>query len=174
MIRRLARRRVTLSAAAALSMLVALPALAGPPWISIEVPPNPYDRATRGAFLVVNAFHHGTPAGFPIAGTAEGLVNGKRQSVALSFERTSRQGSYALRKQWPTEGAWMLVISVRQGEKDRATALVELGAGGEVAGVRVPTVQREGYAIPREVTSREVDSALRERARTVVAGGSVK
>ena len=34
-------------------------AVAGPPWVSIELPANPWDETTRGAFLLVHAFHHG-------------------------------------------------------------------------------------------------------------------
>ena len=78
----------------------------GPPWISIEHPPNPYDSATRNAFLIVHSFHHGTPAQFPVFGTAEGLVNGARRTISLELRRTSRPGVYALNKQWPDEGVW--------------------------------------------------------------------
>jgi hypothetical protein len=160
------------AALAAVSLLAAAPALAGPPWISIEVPPNPHDRTTRGAFLVVHAFHHGNAVAFPVRGTAEGLVQGKRQTVPLAFDRTTREGSYALRKQWPTDGTWMLVISVApDGEKSGATALVELAPSGDVASVRVPSDQRDGWTIPREVTAREIDSALQaSAAATRVAG----
>jgi hypothetical protein len=165
-------RRSMFSLVAVMSLLAATPALAGPPWISIEVPPNPHDRTTRGAFLVVHAFHHGNAVGFPVIGTAEGLVRGKRQTIPLAFDRTSRDGSYALRKQWPSEGTWMLVISVAPGGEDnRATALVELSRSGEVASVRVPSEQRDGWTIPRQVTAREVDAALQTRAAaTRVAG----
>jgi hypothetical protein len=60
----------TTSLVLSLATLAALPSVAhaGPPWISIELPANPYDRATKGAFLVVHAFHHGTPVGFPVSG----------------------------------------------------------------------------------------------------------
>ena len=36
------------------ALLVAAPAsgLKGPPWISIELPANPYDNSTRDAFLL--------------------------------------------------------------------------------------------------------------------------
>ena len=56
-------------------------AVAGPPWISIEYPVNPYDRTTKDAFLLVHAFHHGNATDFPVNGTAEGLVNGQRRSL---------------------------------------------------------------------------------------------
>ena len=133
----------------------------GPPWISIEVPPNPFDRASRGAFLLVHAFHHGTPMSFPITGTAEGLVDGARRRVTLEFQRTSREGVYALRKQWPADGKWLLAITVKQGSGDGATALVELGPTGEVASVRVPSVQRNGWTVPRAVTAAEIDAMLK-------------
>ncbi|PYP64227.1 MAG: hypothetical protein DMD37_03225, partial [Gemmatimonadetes bacterium] len=54
----------TVALAALMSAALASPALAkGPPWISIELPVNPYDRTMQGAFLLVHAFHHQTPVG---------------------------------------------------------------------------------------------------------------
>jgi len=135
----------------------------GPPWISIEYPPSPYDRTTRDAYLLVHAFHHGTPAAFPVSGTAEGLVSGQRRSLPLQFAPTSQRGVYAVRKQWPSDGAWALVISVAQGRNDLATALVRIAEDGQVAGVTVPMTRRDGWDIPRGVTAAEVEAALRGR-----------
>src|SRR5437762_13568677 len=98
------RRTRSLGLAAALVTLLAVPALAGPPWISIELPVNPYDQSTRGAFLLVHSFHHGTAMGFIVSGTAEGMVNGERRSLKLDFAETSRDGVYALKRTWPKEG----------------------------------------------------------------------
>lgn len=140
----------------------------GPPWISIEVPPNPYDRASRDAFLIVNTFHHGDAVASGVAGTAEGIVGGHRRSVALEFDTTSRRGSYALRKQWPSDGTWMLVINTG-GRTKGVTALVELGARGEVAGVRVPTRRQGEWEVPAEVTAADIDHALSVRARVATA-----
>jgi hypothetical protein len=144
-------------------------ALAGPPWISIEYPANPYDATTRDAFLVVHAFHHGTPMDFPVSGTAEGLVDGRRRSVSLEFQRTSRPGVYALRKQWPNEGAWTLLVAVAQGPEDKVTAIVELGGSGAVASVRVPTRQQRGWTVPAPVAMSEIDAELRARAARLAA-----
>ena len=155
----------SLALAAALSAVFAAPALAkGPPWISIELPVNPYDRTMQGAFLLVHAFHHQTPVGFPIEGTAEGMVNGERRTVKLEFSETSRDGVYALKRTWATEGVWTLVIRVNQGPGDGATAVVELGADGEVASVRVPTRQQGSWTVPAPVAMADVDRALRGRA----------
>lgn len=148
--------------------------VAGPPWISIEYPVNPFDRTTRGAHLLVHAYYHGTPVAYPVSGTAEGIVNGERRTMTLRFETTSRAGVYALRKQWPSEGSWTLVISVTQGEHDAtgvAQALVELSPTGSVASVQVPTQQHAEGAFPRRLTAREIETAVRAQAQRVALAG---
>ncbi|MGH7548447.1 MAG: hypothetical protein ACREMM_09755 [Gemmatimonadales bacterium] len=150
--------------AALVSAVFTAPALAGPPWISIELPVNPYDQSMRGAFLLVHAFHHGTPMGFLVTGTAEGIVNGERRSVKLEFAETARAGVFALKRMWLGEGTWTLVIKVNQGPDDAATALVDLGPDGEVASIRVPTTQRGSWTVPAKVSLSDIDSALRARA----------
>jgi hypothetical protein len=149
-------------------------AVAGPPWISIEYPVNPFDRTTRGAHLLVHAYYHGTPVAYPVSGTAEGLVNGERRTVTLRFETTSRTGVYALRKQWPSEGSWTLVIAVTQGDHDRggvAQALVELSPTGSVASVQVPTQQHAEGAFPRRLTATEIETAVRAQAQRLTLAG---
>jgi hypothetical protein len=142
----------------------------GPPWISIETPVNPYDATTKDAFLLVHAFHHGTPIAVPVTGTAEGIVNGERRTVALQFTPTSREGAFALKKQWGDTGLWTLVITVRQHEDDVAQALVDIGADGEVARVQVPTrIGERNYRFPRQLSAQEIDTALRLRARMSLA-----
>ena len=153
--------------------LLALPALlvttafvAGPPWISIEYPANPHDAASRGAFLLVHAFHHGQNVAFPVSGSAEGLVNGARRTISLELKATSRPGVFALHKQWPDDGVWSLVLAVRQGEGagNIAQAVVELGTRGEIASVVVPTRKQGSWLIPTGVSLADVESGLRARA----------
>lgn len=138
----------------------------GPAWISIEYPANPYDAASRGAFLLVHAFHHGQDVAFPVSGSAEGLVNGARRTISLEFKATSRPGVYALQKQWPNEGVWTLVLAVRQGDGpgNLAQAAVELGPRGEIAQVTVPAQQRNGWLVPTGVAMSDVEAGLRSRA----------
>lgn len=136
----------------------------GPPWVSIEYPVNPYDASARGAYLLVHVFHHGTPTASPLSGTAEGVVNGERKSVALRFDATSRPGVFALRKQWDNAGVWDLVISVEEHGDNMAQALVELAADGGVASVRVPTREERDWTIPRRLTAQEIEASLRTRA----------
>ncbi len=165
------RKTFRLAAVAAVVLAVGawMAPSSGPPWISVEYPPSPYDQTTRGAFLLVHAFHHGTPANFAVIGSAEGMVKGERVSKRLSFARTSRTGVYAMQKQWSGDGVWTLVISAKQGPTDSVTALVELSPAGEVASVSVPTERRDGWDIPKAVAMRDVDSALRARVARLAA-----
>ena len=152
--------------AIAFALTAATPALAGPPWISIELPANPFDRASRGAFLLVHTYHHGTAVSFPLRGSAEGIVNGERRSIPLTFEQTSRSGVYALRNQWGSGGVWTLVITLRQSDhsNDAAQALVEIGATGDVTSVRVPTRRHREYLIPTLTEMAAIEAGLRARA----------
>ncbi len=146
-----------------LLLVIATPAMAGPPWITIEYPGNPFDPRARDAFLVVHAFHHNTPVGLPVSGTAEGIVNGQRRTITLSFVPLSREGAFALRKQWPNESRWLLALHVTQGagEHNTATALVRLAADGSVASTVVPSKAGEGgMRLPATVSKADVEAEV--------------
>lgn len=147
---------------AALTLLLAAPVSAkGPPWIAIEYPANPHDQSTRGAALLVRAYHHSTPMGLPVRGTAEGIVNGRRLSQSLDLRPTDLPGVYALRTELPREGTWVLVINLEQGKNDIATALVTLDGRAGIAHVEVPaTVSSDGWTVPRVVKPADVERAL--------------
>ena len=149
---------------------LASPAFAGPPWISAEFPANPHETATRGAFLLVHTYHHGTPTQFPLRGTAEGLVNGRRQTVRLEIVATSRPGVFAVRFKPQAEGAWVLAFNL--GENDGgAGMIVAVGRDGQPTTAQVPSRSAEGgrWIVPRPLTPQDVDSALRTQ---VAATGS--
>ena len=161
----------TLALAGLFSAALAAPAFAGPPWISIEYPGNPHDPDGRGVMLYVHVFHHAQPIAYPIEGTAEGFVNGERRSIKLKFTDTARPAVYGLSRQWPTEGVWTLVIKMSRGDhgEDGATAVVEIGADGEIASVRVPTRRQGEWTIPTDVSMSEIDRALRARASALAS-----
>jgi len=150
-------------AASSFALAAATPTSFGPPWISIETPPNPFDATSRGAFLVVHTYHHGDIVASGVTGSAEGIVSGAGGTITLVFDTTARRGTYALRKQWPNEGTWMLVINTG-GRAQGVTALVDISSQGEVAGVRVPTRRSDGWDLPQQVTARDIDDALQSRA----------
>ena len=133
-----------------------------PPWLSIEAPVNPFDADARGAVLLVHAaVREGRTSAADLTGSAEGLVRGARRSVPLRFDATSRPDVYAVRRQWPAEGTWILRITLLR----NTTALVTLDAVGNVASTRVPTRMSSGMALPRPVGAAEIDSALALAAR---------
>lgn len=151
---------VPLALASLLAAAAARPALAGPPWISIELPASPFGAETRGAFLLVRTYHHFTAVQLVMSGTAEGLVDGRRRSIPLEIASTSTTGLFTLRKQWPNEGVWVLKITADQANA-AATALVGVGSSGEVTMVRVPLSVTGG---PRPVSDPEVGVLLRSLA----------
>jgi hypothetical protein len=144
-------------AAAFLAVTAAAPARAKwPPWLSIESPVNPYDGSVAGAVLLVHAStRDGAPTISDVSGSAEGVVKGARRTIPLKFDATSRAGVFAVRKQWPSDGTWLLRVSLQQ-----TTALVTLDASGRVSGVNIPSTFAEGRPIPRAVDAREIDSTL--------------
>lgn len=153
-------RHVT-AAALALSLAAgaATPAHAGPPWISIELPANPMNSTTRGAYLLVHSFHHDLAMRQVLEGRAEGIVDGQRRSIALTFTDTSRDFVRALQKNWPDEGTWVLVITVG-GHPDGATALVGIASDGAVRSIDVPTRTHGRSIVPRQVTPNDVNALL--------------
>ena len=155
----------TFALAAALTLPAFSTALAGPPWIAIEYPANPFDRASSGAFLTVRTYHHGEIVAKTVTGTAEGVVNGKRQSVALDIRPGSQTGMYVVRWQRPAIGRWVLVISSGVGGVTDATAVVEISPTGSVASITVPThALGGGWISPRPVAAAEIDALLEGRA----------
>jgi hypothetical protein len=146
-----------------LSAAIVTTAIAGPPWIAIEYPVNPHDPNTRGAFCTVRTYHHGDLMSFEISGTAEGLVNGKRQSVRLDIRRLPQAGMYAVRWQKPAQGEWALVISTARDGHYMASALIDVDARGRVASVSVPSDPIEGgrWQVPRKVAAAEVETLLK-------------
>jgi hypothetical protein len=146
-----------------LSLVFAGVLAAGPPWIAIEYPANPFDPGTRGAFLTVRTYHHGDLMAYDISGTAEGLVNGKRESVSLDIRRLPQAGMYAVRWQKPAQGKWALLISTTRDGAHMASALVNIDETGRVAGVSVPsnTIENGRWVVPRKVASAEIDALLR-------------
>jgi hypothetical protein len=127
-----------------------------PPWLSIETPVNPFDPATRGAVMLVHGkVHDGTVRASDLSGSAEGIENGRRRSIALRFDSTPLPGVFALRRQWPDQGNWLIRVTL-----ERTTAIVTLDSAGNVASVRVPTELVKGQSLPRTVGAKEIDSTL--------------
>src|SRR5262245_25304769 len=106
-------------------LLAALPLVAGgPPSFSFEAP----NGRMESSVLLVHAFSCGTPTDATVRASAEGVVHGKRKTIPLQMTSTGATGVYAVARQWPAEGAWVLVFSIDRG--GQTTALVKLDAQG--------------------------------------------
>jgi hypothetical protein len=149
--------RTTALAALALAVL-ATPALAGAPWVSVEV--RAHRSSPTGSWLVLRTFHHSDAVGYPLRGTAIGMVDGMRVERPLRFEsiETDRQsGVFAVPQAWTDGTPWVLNIEMEAGGHLGAGVVVGVGANGDPMFVRFP---RTRAGLTRAATSAEVDALL--------------
>jgi hypothetical protein len=161
---RLARAAALTSLAASIPLLAgatrATTPMFGGPWISVEAPVNPYDESVRGALFLVHTFHHGYKVNLPLSGTAEGLVDGQRKSVALTMMKSAELGTRGVRNEWGVKGTWTVLVTAKQGEIP-IQAVVEIDADGSVGRISIP---KEPSGKARTLSVAEIDRGLRERA----------
>jgi len=62
------------------------------------------------AVLTVKATGCGEPARAQITASAIGWIDGERREIALKLTRLSEPGTYALVRQWPNEGRWVIQL----------------------------------------------------------------
>lgn len=137
----------------------AAPVLLCPPQISIERPADTTAGDLRDAFLLVTTRHGCHPGPLTLSGIAVGLVDGARRSIALELVATANPGVYAVRRQWSTDGVWVLRFVVDE-SGGHVTALVGINRSGDVTTVRVPG--RSG--VIRDYSDEDVDTLLRSLA----------
>ena len=95
-----------------------------------------------------------------ITGTAEGLVNGKRQSLPIMLTAIDpAQAVYAITQQWPQEGTWVLHLKGScSNPKGDASTLVAVTRG---------TFLRDKSQVLRDpATQKQIEGALATLART--------
>jgi len=137
----------------------AAPVLLCPSQISIERPADTTAGDVRNPFLLVTTRHGCHPGPLTLSSTAVGLVDGARRSISLEVVETANPGVYAVRRQWPTEGVWVLRFVVAEGG-GHVTALVGINRSGDVTTVRVPG--RSG--VIRDYSDEDVEALLRSLA----------
>lgn len=89
-------------------------------------------------------------------GTAEGLVDGERQTVKLKL-RKLRPGVYEVGQQWPEEGTWILAVTGTY-RRHTSTLLIEIDGGA----VRVADGEIQMQRLRRKASRAEVAGALRQ------------
>lgn len=126
-------------------------------WITTYSARAPIAAGIADTAVVVATEGCAGSAGATLTGTAEGLVNGKRQSVRLLLTPTSKPGVFAVKKQWPSEGVWALVLKAERGSMSTG-ALIEVRPDGEARMLRSKSV------MPPAVSGAEIEAALHRLA----------
>jgi hypothetical protein len=164
-----------------LTSLVALAApwaaLAGGFGLSVELPSAQSDARAGDAALLVRPEGCYGP-GAMVSARAEGLVNGHRRSLPLRVTRVSTDAQriplYAIRRQWPREGVWVLTFtgtshgptSGGNGYTATCKTLVELGPNGSIPPAEPPDANGRRNLCVRYFSegTREVEAALQALA----------
>ena len=141
-----------LAIALSICLAAATPAKAGPPWLTLEFRPSSF-----AGVVLVRTYHHGTPQAMPLTGTAEGLVNGQRRSVPLTFVLVEAPNVYSVSNTWGAGGVWVLNIAA-EGDHLGAGVVAGFDRNGEPAFTRFP---RTTVGATRPATARETDAMLR-------------
>lgn len=100
--------------AAAMVFTVAGSLYAGGLWLEFGHPKASHEANAKDAVLIVRPTGCHQPEKAKVEGTAEGLVNGKRQSLPLTLVPLSQPGMYAVKFERPKEGAWVLSLAASE------------------------------------------------------------
>ena len=87
-----------------------------------------------------------------VTATAEGIVNGARRSVPLRLVAATTPGAYAVSRDWPWEGAWVVHLTGHCGAST-ASAVVPFGPNG--------FIRESSKFFPRAATAAEVEAILK-------------
>lgn len=130
--------------------------------LTVEAPPAG-DAHLKDAALLVRTYGCNTPADASVTATAEGVVNGRRQSIPLEMKGDAT-GVYHIKQQWPAEGTWMLSFTGTYNGMT-CTVFVDLGPNGKVhPDTRIEAGYKKGThtrAFNRKPTTNDIESALK-------------
>lgn len=146
------RKSRTLVSAAATALALAAPLFAGGFWLVLGNPQASPQARSMDAVLTVKAVGCHEPDKATVSGTAVGIVNGQRRSIPLKLAALPEPGMFALTRQWPAEGRWVIeLVGTNQG----AVTSVLAAAGPD--GVD----RKSAKAAMRQPTSEEIEALLR-------------
>jgi hypothetical protein len=98
-------------AAIAVGLIGGVSLMAGGIGLEISRPSSNPEAQAKKAVLVVKGYACVEPSRTSITANAEGVVNGKRQSIPLKLIPLSGQSTFALMRQWPTDGRWIIALT---------------------------------------------------------------
>ncbi len=92
---------------------------------------NPEAQA-KHAVLVVRGSACAHPERTRITANAEGVINGKRETIPLKLMPLSGPGIYGVARQWPAEGRWVLTIVAANPDFKRQPSVI-VSVNGDTA-----------------------------------------
>ena len=96
---------IVIGCAAAISLV------AGGFALDIARPAGNMEAQAKKAVLLVHVYACSEPKKTAITATAEGIVNSRRESIPLKLEALSQENTFALARQWPAEGRWIITLT---------------------------------------------------------------
>jgi hypothetical protein len=122
-------KSVRMISAAAIMLASATHAVAGGFVLLLGNPQASPEARAQNAAVTLKAAGCGEPERSAITAAAIGLVNGERKVVELKVIALREPGMYAVKRDWPSEGQWVLKFVARNADLTTMT-LARAGAGG--------------------------------------------
>jgi len=85
-----------------------MPLLGGGFYLELGTPAASSDPKAKGAVVLAHFIGCHEPEKGVLTATAEGVVGGKRQTIALTAVALGKPGLFAISRQWPVDGKWVL------------------------------------------------------------------
>jgi len=126
---------------------------------NIGSPVASQDFQSKAAVFVFRTQGCADPAKAQITASAEGIVKGARQSVALKVVTTAQPNVYAVYQTWPRAGDWIVSLQGACGNAS-AGAVVPIGPKG--------FIRELSKFFARPATPAEIEASL----KTVPPGGN--
>lgn len=138
---------------AAIAFAAVMPLLAGGFYLEVGNPSANHDPKAKDALFVVRPTGCHEPEKASLSATAEGKVDGKRQSLPLKLIPLSSPGSYAVPRDFPATGSWVVTV-------------VGVAINGPVTSIAVP-VNPKGFDrasikfVPGKIPSEDIEKMIR-------------
>ncbi len=105
------------------------------------------------AVLQVRGYGCVSPEKTTLSAMAIGMVDGRRQEIALKLLPLKTQGLYAVTRQWPSGGSWVIVLSASNPAFSWHPSAIVKTAGDGVD-------WRDITRLPHSPSAQEIDEAL--------------
>lgn len=142
-----------------IALAAAISLVAGGFALEIGKPSANPEAQAKHAVLVVRGYACAAPEKTTVSATAEGVVNGKRESIPLKLISLSGESTYAITRQWPAEGKWVItLVEANPRFQSLPSAIVKIvGNSVDWAGIT---------RLPRSPSAQEIEVALNTAALT--------